>query len=163
MALAWSLPCGEWWLLSHSWLVTRCWLICLMYFSELCWQCTRNSPVNLHVVIYVCSDMRRRWSVCCLWSSCRVHPHPAVLLCDLPNHPAGPPGGPGWGPVQEEVRLGVGRLLPRGPLPHHPQSLLKPSPHRPPTNSTASNSASSQLSAWLHEFVETTSCLEIWI
>lgn len=59
-------------------------------------------------------------------------PHSAVLLRDLLHRAAGAPRGPGRAPVQEEVRRGLGRVLPARAPPHPARRVLTgPSPTQP--------------------------------
>lgn len=60
----------------------------------------------------------------CVFPRCRFQPPAAVVLHDLLHHPARAPRLAGHERVQEEVRLGVGRVLPNGALPDHPARLL---------------------------------------
>lgn len=56
---------------------------------------------------------------------CRLQPPPAVVLHDLLHHPARAPRFPRHERVQEEVRLGMGRVLPNCSVPDHSPCLLR--------------------------------------
>jgi len=55
----------------------------------------------------------------------RLQPPAAVVLHDLLHRPAGAPRRPRHERVPEEVRLGVGRVLPDSSLPDHSGPLLR--------------------------------------
>lgn len=48
----------------------------------------------------------------------RLPARPALLLCAVLHRAARAPGGPGRAPVPEEVRRGLGQVLPARALPH---------------------------------------------
>lgn len=70
------------------------------------------------------SQAKALWALFC---HCRFQPPPAVVLHDLLHHPACTPRLAWHERVQEEVRLGVGRVLQNCPLPDHPPRLLRKS------------------------------------
>lgn len=64
-------------------------------------------------------------SVLLPFTTCRLQPPPALVLYDLLHHPARAPRLPWHERVQEEIWLGVGRVLPNCSLPDHSPCLLR--------------------------------------
>lgn len=155
MALAWSLPCGG--LASYlcslnSDFLTYCISILYCKINLFCsikyvWGCLWGFEVKAQNMTLQQDDNGvKQWrpnvfyhlkhlvTLCVIYFSphllihtCRLQPPPAVVLHDVLHHPARAPRLPRHERVQEEVRLGMGRVLPNCSLPDHSPCLLRKS------------------------------------
>lgn len=87
--------------------------------------CNRIIMWNDYSKWHIFSQIKMSFSFSLPIHMCRLQPSPAVVLHDLLHHLARAPRFPRHERVQEEVRLGMGRVLPNCSLPDHSPCLLR--------------------------------------